>query len=169
LKNHTDFEKLVLETPPVRWGKDFGFYCLTVLALLVVTFVGVVISHYVNYGEVLILTGFIVSGAVSAMGGIMFIPFFIIWKMSYYQMTIYGNKLILKRRSKLIELSFNEINKITAVPFSWDGTAKKIGTATIVKKDGSKPLVVRFTDFKTSSKTLETTFVCYISLMESEY
>ena len=90
--------------------------------------------------------------------GITFFPAFVVWELSFYQVTTYERGLVAKRRSKVIGLSFDEVESIMSSLSSLNTPVTQFMTVTIAKKDGSKPLRIRLTDFKASSQALEMAF-----------
>ena len=75
--------------------------------------------------------------------------------------TVYENGLVLKRGSKMITQPFHGLKTIEFMPFTLDGSLYKINTITLIKKDGSKPIVARIPAFKEFAPVLRTVFMQY--------
>lgn len=166
-EKNTHLGTLILDTASVNWKKAIGIYCLSILMLGAASFLvaAIVLMVTDNYGMDIVLL--IVFGGMTPMFGLMVFPVFVIWKLSFYQVTLYERGLVAKRRSKEIGLSFDEVERITSSLFSLHTPAAQLMTVTIAKKDGSKPLSIRLTDFKTSSQALEMAFKSFQESKES--
>jgi len=75
--------------------------------------------------------------------------------------TVYENGLVLKRGSKTTALHFHDIENIKLTPFDPAKVLKDANTVTIIKVDGSKPVVARVPNFNDFSDSLDTAFTRY--------
>ena len=74
---------------------------------------------------------------------------------------VYESGLLLSRSSKTITQPFHGIKEMEFVPLDWASPTYKMNTVTLIRKDGSKPIVARVPDFKNFSKALRSAFMQY--------